>query len=96
MGPVVLDALHVPLVDNDHYFLAFTLVDVVEKVFVTFVYEDLLGSWEEYVCTLDIPVDKVRISTFLRESLRSCLGNFLSVTLSLIDVRRLIVLEPLH
>lgn len=65
MSPMVFNALHVPLVDNYHHFLAFALVNVVEEVFVTFVYQDLLGSWEEYVCTLDIPVDKIRISTFL-------------------------------
>ncbi len=61
MSPVMFNTFHVPLIDNNYYFLAFALVNILEQIFITFVYEYLLHSWEEYVCTLYVPVDEIRV-----------------------------------
>ncbi len=59
MSPVMFNTFHVPLIDNNHHFLSFTLIYILEQIFITLVYKYLLHSWEEYVCTLDVPVDEV-------------------------------------
>jgi len=96
MAPMMLDTFHVPLVDHCYDLFAFTVVDVVEEVFISLVDEDFLHSWEKDVQALDIPVNKVLIQAFLCESLRACLSNLLSVTTSFSYIRRLMILESLH
>lgn len=49
MSPVVLNALHMPLVDDDHNFLLRALVDSLEQVVITLVDDDALDSREENV-----------------------------------------------
>lgn len=80
VAPVVLDTLHVPLVDYCDYALALAVVDVLEEVLVTLVHEDLLHSGEEDICGLNIPVDQMLISAFLSEGSWACLSNLLSVS----------------
>jgi hypothetical protein len=67
MSPLMLNAFHVPLVDNHNDSLSFALVDRLEEVLVTLVDEDLFQSWEENGNILDVPVDQMRIDTLLGE-----------------------------
>ena len=65
VSPLVLDAFHVPLVDNNDNFLVRTFIDGRKKILVSLVNEDLFESWEEYVHVLNEPVDEVRVKTLL-------------------------------
>ena len=67
MRPLMLDTLHVPLVDDYHYFLLRTLVNSLEQILITLVDEDLFESWEVNVQILDVPVDHVWVHAFLGE-----------------------------
>lgn len=49
VSPVVLDTLHVPLVDHNDNFVALGAVDLAEELFVLLVDEDLLELGEEDV-----------------------------------------------
>ena len=49
MRPVVLNALHVPLVYDDNNFLLGALVDSLEQVIITLVNDNALDSGEEDV-----------------------------------------------
>ena len=49
MRPVVLNTLHVPLVDYDNNFLFGALVDSLEQVIIALVNDDALDSGEEDV-----------------------------------------------
>ena len=49
MSPVVLDALHVPLVDDHNDFLGWVSIDGSEQVIVSLVNDDTLLVREEYV-----------------------------------------------
>lgn len=59
MCPVMFNTFHVPLIHNDNHFFTLTLIYILEQIFITFVHKYLLHSWEEYVCTLDVPVNEV-------------------------------------
>lgn len=65
VSPLVLNSLHVPLVDDDHNFLLGALVNCLEKILISLVNEDLFESWEVNVHVLNIPVQYVRICTLL-------------------------------
>ena len=67
VGPFVLDALHVPLVDDDDDSFVGALVDGSEEILVALVDEDLLEAGEEDRNVLDVPVDEVRVDALLGE-----------------------------
>lgn len=67
VGPLVLDTLHVPLVDNDDNFLFRALINSLEEILIPLVHEDLLEAREVDVSVLDVPVDEVRVHALLRE-----------------------------
>ena len=56
VSPVMLNALHVPLVDNDDHFLATGPVNLSKEVRVALIDHDLFDSGEEGVCRLNEPV----------------------------------------
>ena len=56
VSPVVLNALHVPLVDNDDHFLATGPVNLSKEVRVALIDHDLFDSGEEGVRRLNEPV----------------------------------------
>ena len=64
-SPVVLNSLHMPLVDDNDYLLFRAFVDCCEQVIIPLVNKDLLETWEEDGHGLDEPVHKVRISALL-------------------------------
>ena len=47
VSPVVLDTLHVPLVDQDNNFLFRAPINLSEKVIVSLINENTLEFWEE-------------------------------------------------
>jgi len=49
MSPVVLNALHVPLVDYNDNFFSLSLINHFEEIFITFIDENLLHLGEENV-----------------------------------------------
>lgn len=63
----MLDAFHMPLVDNDHNLFLWALVDGLEEILVTFINENLFDSWEEDVNILNVPIDHVGIDALLRK-----------------------------
>lgn len=65
----MLDAFHVPLVNEYDYLLALGSVYLRKEVLVALVDKDLLELGEENVSTLDEPVDGVHIEALLGESL---------------------------
>ena len=65
----MLNAFHVPLVNEYNYLLALGSVYLCKEVLISFVNKDLLELGEENVSTLDEPVDGVHIEALLRESL---------------------------
>ena len=67
MRPVVLNAFHVPLVDDDDNFLLWALVDGLEEVIITLVDDNTFDSREEDIERLDEPVDRVRVDALLGE-----------------------------
>ena len=75
----MLDALQMPLIHKHHNAIALTLIDLLEKVLITFVYKDLLQPREEYISALNVPVDKVLINALLCESSWTSLCNLLPV-----------------
>lgn len=78
-APVVLDALKMPLVHKNDDLLALSGVDLLVKIKVTLINEDLLQSGEENVCTLDVPVDQVLVKALLCECLGSDMSDLLAV-----------------
>ena len=52
----MLDALHVPLVDEDYNFLALGSIDVPEEIFVFLIDADLFKLREEHISRLHKPV----------------------------------------
>lgn len=73
-----------PLVNYGNNFLALTAINVGEEIFISLVNEDMLHSWEEYICCLNVPVDQVLIKAFLSESFGTSLLNLLNVCFSFI------------
>lgn len=67
VGPVVLDALHVELVDDYHDSLLWAAVDGLKEVIVPLVDEYALELGEVDVQVLDEPVDHVRVQALLSE-----------------------------
>lgn len=65
VGPFMLNALHMPLVDNHNNFFLRALIDSLEKVIVSLVYENLLKPWEVDLNVLNIPVHDIWVSTIL-------------------------------
>ena len=71
----MLDAFHVPLVNEYDYLLALGSVYLRKEVLISLVNKDLLELGEENVSTLDEPVDGVHIEALLRESLGADKGK---------------------
>lgn len=71
MGPVVLDALHVPLVHEHDYFVALRLVNLPEKILVALINHDLFNLREENVSRLNVPVHFIGVEDFLSVGLRA-------------------------
>ena len=65
VAPVVLDALQMPLVDNNDNFLALCAVNFVEKLFITLIDANSLPLGEEIGHGCNIPVHEVLIHTLL-------------------------------
>ena len=65
----MLDAFHVPLVNEYNYLLALGSVYLCKEVLISLVNKDLLELGEENVSTLDEPVDGVHVEALLGESL---------------------------
>jgi len=78
-APVVLDALKMPLVHKNDDLLALSGVDLLVKIKVTLINEDLLQSGEENVCALDVPVDQVLVKALLCKGLGSDMSDLLAV-----------------
>jgi hypothetical protein len=68
-----------PLVHKNDDLLALSSVDLLVKIKVTLINEDLLQSGEENVCTLDVPVDQVLVKALLCECLGSDMSDLLAV-----------------
>eukprot|EP00353_Schmidingerella_taraikaensis_P009928 CAMPEP_0185567464 /NCGR_PEP_ID=MMETSP0434-20130131/736_1 /TAXON_ID=626734 ORGANISM="Favella taraikaensis, Strain Fe Narragansett Bay" /NCGR_SAMPLE_ID=MMETSP0434 /ASSEMBLY_ACC=CAM_ASM_000379 /LENGTH=286 /DNA_ID=CAMNT_0028181711 /DNA_START=68 /DNA_END=928 /DNA_ORIENTATION=+ len=94
--PVVLDALHVPLVNNDDNFFALRVVDCSEQNFVFLVNHDLLDLGEEDVSRLNVPVHLIGIEALLRERSWAHHRELLPVRESLVDPAGLEVLKAAH
>ncbi len=73
--PMVLNALHVPLVNNSDNFLSATPINGPIKILVSLVNEDPLHLREERVHGSNVPVHHVIIHALLRESLPTNLGG---------------------
>lgn len=67
VSPVVLDTLHVPLVDQDNNFLFRALINLSEKVIVSLINENTLEFWEENGEGLNVPVDEIWVQALLCE-----------------------------
>lgn len=91
----MLNAFEMPLVNKHNNFLCRTLINLSEKILITFVHEDLLKSREEDLGSLSVPVDQVLIKALLCEGLRSGLSNLLAVGSEFLSVERLCILETL-
>jgi hypothetical protein len=65
---MVLDTLHMPLVNNNNDFLAFGIVDFFKKLLVLLVNTDSLPLGEESRHSLNIPVDEVLVHALFGES----------------------------
>jgi hypothetical protein len=94
-APVMLNAFEMPLVNKHNNFLRRALINLSEKILITFVHEDLLKSREEDLGSLSVPVDQVLIKALLCEGLRSGLSNLLAVGSEFLSVERLCILETL-
>ena len=82
----MLDALHVPLVNEYDYLLALGSVYRRKEVLVSLVDKDLLELGEENVSTLDEPVDGVHVEALLGESLRANQSKLRTHFLVFIDI----------
>ena len=84
MSPVVLNTLHVPLVDNNNDLLLGALIDSLEQIVVSHVDEHSLPSGEEDIKVLHVPVDHVRVEALLSElgrlSIVHAVGNLAALT----------------
>ena len=67
VSPVVLDTLHVPLVDQDNNFLLRALINLSEKVIVSLINENILEFWEENCEGLNVPVDEIWVQALFTE-----------------------------
>lgn len=67
----MLDSLHVPLVDNNNYFLTICLVDLPEEILISLVNHYLFNLGEEDVGRLDVPVHFIGVEHFLSVRLRT-------------------------
>ena len=56
VSPVVLDTLHVPLVDEDNDFLLWAFINFLEKLIISLVNENALEFGEEDSKGLNVPV----------------------------------------
>jgi len=65
----MLNALHMPLVHKYYNLFAFCLINSGKQVLVKLINKDLLKFREEYICTLDEPIECIRIEALFRESL---------------------------
>lgn len=65
VSPMVLDTFHVPLVDDNDYFLTICLVDLSEEILVSLVNHYLFKLGEEDVGRLDVPVHFIGVQDFL-------------------------------
>ena len=70
MSPVMLNALHVPLVDNNDNFVSLSLVNLLKEIIITFINENLLHLWEENITCLDEPVHIGSIQALFGEGSR--------------------------
>ena len=67
VAPVVLDAFHVPLVDDHDNFVALGVVDLFEKLGVALVHANSLPLGEEGGHRSDIPVHEVLVHALFGE-----------------------------
>ena len=93
VAPVVLNTLDVPLVNKDDDLLSGILVNQSEKILIALVNEYFLQSWEEDLCTLDVPIKLLGIKTLLCESLGVRLMDLLTVGQELLSVEALGILN---
>ena len=65
LSPVMLNSLHVPLVNDNNNFFMLWFINDSEKIIISLVDKDFFVFWEENIHRLDIPVNQMRIKTFL-------------------------------
>jgi hypothetical protein len=85
VAPVVLDAFHVPLVDNDNDFFTIRAVNLFKKLFVLLINKDSLEMGEESCAGLSVPINLVLVQTFLCEGSGAHQGDLTSVVYVLLD-----------
>ena len=96
MAPVMLDAFHVPLVNEYDYLLSLGSVYLRKEILVSLVNEDLLELGEENVSTLDEPVHRVHIEALFRESLWANKSKLRAHFLVLVRIEGASILESLE
>lgn len=67
VAPVMLDTLHMPLVDDDNDSLALGLINLFEELFVLLIDENSLELREESSACLRVPINLMLIQAFLGE-----------------------------
>ena len=67
MGPVVLNALHVPLVDDNDNFVTLGVIHLSEQLLILLIDHDLLELGEVQVGRLNIPVHLRGVEALLSE-----------------------------
>jgi len=82
--PLVLNSLHVPLVDQHDDLVSLSAVNLLKQFVVTFINEYFFEFGEEDVCRLDEPVQLVLVQALFGESSRTNKAKLDSVTGELI------------
>jgi len=70
-APLVFDTLHVPLVNQHHHSVTFTLVNCLEEIHITLVDKNPLKLREVNISSLNVPVDCIGVQTLFCERLRT-------------------------
>lgn len=61
MGPFVLNTFHVPLIDNNYYFLVSAFINLLKQILVSSINENTFKFWEIQISGLNKPVDLIRV-----------------------------------
>jgi len=86
VAPEVLNALEMPLVDENYDFFALGLVDGSKEFLISFVHKDFLELGEENVSASDVPVDHMLVKAVLSEGRRANQAKLLSVAYGLLTI----------
>ena len=61
----MFNTFHMPLINNNNNSLSFTFINLLEKVLISLINENVLEFWEENIHVLDKPVYLVWVNTLL-------------------------------